>query len=121
MIGEELGLLIDGATNYAIYMLDTDGLVTIWNRGAERIKGWSEAEIIGRHFAVFYPPEDVASGKPAADLARAHKDGPNHVALLADRGRRNVRRNAVGDVRRCPLDDRNGRGVGAVLEGKVGR
>ena len=75
MVGEELSLLIDGATNYAIYMLDTDGLVTIWNRGAERIKGWSEAEIIGRHFAVFYPPEDVAAGKPAADLARAHAEG----------------------------------------------
>lgn len=70
-MADELGLLIDGATNYAIYMLDPSGRVTIWNRGAERIKGWTEAEIVGRDFARFYPPEDVAAGKPQGDLARA--------------------------------------------------
>ncbi len=75
MLAEELGLLIDGATTYAIYMLDPRGRVTIWNRGAERIKGWAEAEIIGRDFAIFYPADDIAAGKPAADLARAHRDG----------------------------------------------
>lgn len=74
-LAEELGLLIDGATTYAIYMLDPQGRVTIWNRGAERIKGWAEAEIIGRDFAIFYPADDIAAGKPAADLARAHRDG----------------------------------------------
>ena len=72
---DELGLLIDGATNYAIYMLDPDGCVTIWNRGAERIKGWTEAEIIGRHVSIFYPPDEVATGKPASDLARAGAAG----------------------------------------------
>ena len=71
VMAEELGLLIDGATNYAIYMLDRNGLVTIWNEGAERIKGWAEAEVIGRDFSIFYNAEDVASGKPAADLERA--------------------------------------------------
>jgi two-component system sensor kinase FixL len=70
-VGEELGLLVDGATSYAIYMLNPEGRVTIWNRGAERIKGWTEAEIVGRDVALFYPPEDVAAGKPQADLARA--------------------------------------------------
>ncbi len=75
MLAEELGLLIDGATTYAIYMLDPRGRVTIWNRGAERIKGWAEAEIIGRDFAIFYPADDIAAGKPVADLARAHCDG----------------------------------------------
>ncbi len=75
MLAEELGLLIDGATTYAIYMLDPRGRVTIWNRGAERIKGWAEAEIIGRDFAIFYPADDIAAGRPAADLARAHRDG----------------------------------------------
>jgi two-component system sensor kinase FixL len=74
-LAEELGLLIDGATNYAIYMLDTQGHVTIWNRGAERIKGWSEAEIVGRHVSIFYPPDEVAAGKPAGDLARASATG----------------------------------------------
>ncbi len=75
MLAEELGLLIDGATTYAIYMLDPSGRVTIWNRGAERIKGWAEAEIIGCDFAIFYPADDIAAGRPAADLARAHRDG----------------------------------------------
>jgi two-component system sensor kinase FixL len=94
-MADELGLLIDGATNYAIYMLDPEGRVTIWNRGAERIKGWAEAEIIGCDFAVFYPPEDVASGKPQADLAlastlgrveedswRVRKDGSEFLASV---------------------------------------
>lgn len=68
---DELALLIDGATNYAIYMLDPEGRVTIWNRGAERIKGWTAAEIVGRHFATFYPADEVAAGKPQSDLERA--------------------------------------------------
>lgn len=75
LLAEELGLLIDGATNYAIYMLDPRGVVTIWNLGAERIKGWRAAEIVGQHFALFYPPEDVAAGKPQADLDRASAEG----------------------------------------------
>jgi two-component system sensor kinase FixL len=75
VMSEELGLLIDGATNYAIYMLDPHGHVTIWNRGAERIKGWSEAEILGRHVDIFYEPEDVAAGKPMRDLARTSEQG----------------------------------------------
>ncbi len=72
---DELALLIDGATNYAIYMLDPDGRVTIWNRGAERIKGWTAAEIVGRDFATFYPADEVAAGKPQRDLERAAAAG----------------------------------------------
>jgi two-component system sensor kinase FixL len=71
VVAEELSLLIDGATGYAIYMLDAEGRVTIWNRGAERMKGWTEAEVIGADLAIFYTPDDVAAGKPADDLARA--------------------------------------------------
>ncbi len=71
VVAEELGLLIDGAMGYAIYMLDAHGRVTIWNRGAERMKGWTEAEIIGVDSAIFYTPDDVAVGKPADDLIRA--------------------------------------------------
>ncbi len=74
-VAEELGLLIDGATNYAIYMLDPHGRVTIWNRGAERIKGWTEAEIVGCDFARFYTPDQVLAGKPQANLARASVSG----------------------------------------------
>lgn len=74
-MAEELSLLIDGATNYAIYMLDKVGRITIWNRGAERIKGWTGAEIIGQNFAITYTPEDLAAGKPVADLQYAHQHG----------------------------------------------
>jgi len=70
-LAEELNLLIEGAQGLAIYMLDPDGRVAIWNRGAERLKGWSEKEIIGRESSIFYPPDAVAAGKPAADIARA--------------------------------------------------
>jgi two-component system sensor kinase FixL len=74
-MARELELLIDGATNYAIYMLDTAGHITIWNQGAERIKGWPEAEVLGRHFSMFYPADEVAAGKPAADLLQAERNG----------------------------------------------
>ena len=72
---EELALLIDGAVDYAIYMLDPDGLVTIWNKGAERLKGWTEAEVVGQSIAMFYPVDSVAADKPALDLIRARALG----------------------------------------------
>lgn len=74
-VAEELNLLIDGAHGHAIYMLDAAGYVTIWNQGAERLKGWSEAEALGQHTSLFYPPDSRASGKPEADLGRACADG----------------------------------------------
>ncbi|WP_207796649.1 PAS domain S-box protein [Sphingomonas oleivorans] len=74
-LNDELNLLIDGAVNYAIYMLDPEGRVTIWNKGAERLTGWKEGEVIGRSCALFYPAEEVTAGKPAQDLARARRDG----------------------------------------------
>ena len=74
-VAEELNLLIDGAHGHAIYMLDPDGNVTIWNRGAERLKGWTEAEIVGRSSTLFYPADAVEAGKPARDLARAAAEG----------------------------------------------
>src|SRR4051812_3439590 len=58
-LAEELNLLIDGAAGYAIYMLDTDGRVTIWNKGAERLKGWAEQEVLGQHTSIFYPPDAI--------------------------------------------------------------
>jgi len=74
-IAEELNLLIDGAQGLAIFMLDPAGRVTIWNRGAERLMGWTEADVAGRHLALFYPPDAIAAGKPDADLARAAAEG----------------------------------------------
>ena len=74
-VRDELALLIDGATNYAIYLLDPDGRVTIWNRGAERIKGWTAEEVVGQNFAIFYPLDEVEAGKPQNDLLRASSLG----------------------------------------------
>ena len=58
-------LLVQNVTDYAIYMLDPTGIVTSWNAGAERFKGYRAEEIIGRHFSSFYTEEDRASGIPA--------------------------------------------------------
>jgi PAS domain S-box-containing protein len=69
------GALIDAVQDYAIFMLDPDGRVVSWNRGAQSIKGYTAAEIIGQHFSVFYTPDDVASGKPGTELALAASEG----------------------------------------------
>jgi PAS domain S-box-containing protein len=72
---ERFRLLIEGVVDYAIFMLDTEGIITSWNSGAQRIKGYRPDEIIGRHFAAFYPPEDVKDGKPWEELALARRTG----------------------------------------------
>ncbi len=74
-LAETLNLLIDGAEGYGIYMLDPDGKVTIWNKAAERLKGWSERDVIGRHCSIFYPDGALALGKPEQDLDRARTEG----------------------------------------------
>jgi len=68
-------LLVDAVTDYAIYMLDATGLVSSWNLGARRFKGYQDHEIIGKHFSRFYTPEDQAAGLPSRALAIAQKDG----------------------------------------------
>jgi PAS domain S-box-containing protein len=68
-------LLVEAVTDYAIYMLDPDGFVVSWNPGAQRLKGYTEAEILGRHFSLFYPEEDVRAGMPARTLATASHEG----------------------------------------------
>ena len=68
-------LMVDSVRDYAIFMLDPNGHVASWNRGAERIKGYSADEIIGQHFSVFYPPEDIASDKPGLELEVAGIEG----------------------------------------------
>ena len=72
---ESLNLLIDGATDYALFMLGSDKRVTIWNSGAERVFGWAQDEIIGADSSVFYPDEETAAAKPSRDLQRAVKEG----------------------------------------------
>jgi PAS domain S-box-containing protein len=68
-------LLVQGVSDYAIYMLSPAGEVTNWNRGAERIKGYSASEIVGEHFSRFYTPEDTDSGLPEKALNIAHQQG----------------------------------------------
>lgn len=75
LVAEELNLLIDGAQGHAIYLLDAEGRVTIWNKGAERLKSWREEEVVGKDAAIFYPPDAVAAGKPSDDLAIAAREG----------------------------------------------
>jgi PAS domain S-box-containing protein len=66
-------LLVEGITDYAIYMLDLEGRIANWNRGAERIKGYKAKEIVGQHFSVFYTPEDRAIDLPRKALETARK------------------------------------------------
>jgi PAS domain S-box-containing protein len=73
--GDEYRLLVGAVVEYAIFLLDTEGRVASWNPGAERIKGYSRAEIIGESFTRFYPPEDIALGKPARALETAREHG----------------------------------------------
>ncbi|WP_370311030.1 PAS domain S-box protein [Amycolatopsis sp. WAC 01376] len=68
-------LFMHSVVDYAIYLLDVDGRVISWNPGAQRIKGYSEDEILGRHFSVFYPEDDVAAGKPTSELLIATELG----------------------------------------------
>jgi PAS domain S-box-containing protein len=68
-------LLVQGVTDYAIYMLSADGQVVNWNTGAARIKGYPESEIIGQHFSRFYTPEDRDAGAPQRTLDIARREG----------------------------------------------
>ncbi len=86
-------LMAESVKDYAIIMLDAGGHIVSWNLGAARVKGYQADEIVGQHFSRFYPPEDVASGKPDRELAvatakgryedegwRVRKDGSRFIA-----------------------------------------
>lgn len=68
-------LLIDGLKDYALYMVDPLGRVTTWNAGGERLTGYHEEEVLGRHFSCFFPPEEIELGKPAEFLKAATAHG----------------------------------------------
>jgi PAS domain S-box-containing protein len=72
---ERFRLLVEGVRDYAIFMLDPTGQIVSWNSGAQLIKGYTAAEIIGRHFSIFYPPEDVRDGKLERELHIATTTG----------------------------------------------
>lgn len=71
----ELNLLIDSTTHHAICMLDPQGRVRIWNAGAERLYGWDEGDVLGRHYEMMFVPSDRAEGLPAYQMATARRKG----------------------------------------------
>ncbi|MGZ6130075.1 MAG: sensor domain-containing protein [Vulcanimicrobiaceae bacterium] len=72
---ERLRLLIEGVTDYAIFSIDLDGSILLWNSGAEHIFGYREDEVLGKHFSLIYTAEAVARGVPDTEIAAAAKDG----------------------------------------------
>ena len=72
---EQFRLLVASVVDYAIFLLHPDGRIASWNAGAQRIKGYAEAEVLGRHFSMFYPLTERAAGTPEALLAPAERDG----------------------------------------------
>ncbi len=109
---ERLRLMVASVSDYAIYMLDPVGRVASWNPGAERIKGYSEREILGSHFSRFFTQEDVAQGKPDRELElavtqgrfeeeswRARKDGSRFWANIVISPMRDDANRLVGFVK----------------------
>lgn len=72
---QQFSLLVQGVTDYAIYMLDTAGIITNWNSGAQHIKGYAAEEVIGTHFSRFYTPEEQEAGIPEKALTIAREKG----------------------------------------------
>ena len=72
---ERFRLLVEHVVDYAIYMLDPEGMITSWNAGAERITGYMRDEVRGRHFSCFYTDEDIEAGRPWEELATARREG----------------------------------------------
>jgi PAS domain S-box-containing protein len=102
-------LLVQGVKDYAIYMLDPEGNITNWNAGAEAIKGYAADEIIGRHFSLFYTPEDREAGAPARALATALREGK--FSGEAQRDRKNGER-FWASVLIDPIHDETGKLLG---------
>ena len=75
VVRDQFALLVSCVVDYAIFMLDPTGVIVTWNEGAQRIKGYRADEIIGQHFSVFYPAEDVRNRKPDWELDIARREG----------------------------------------------
>ncbi len=117
-------LLVQSVTDYAIYMLDTDGTVVSWNAGAARIKGYVRDEIVGRNFAEFFTEEDRERGVPANALRiageqsryesegwRIRKDGSQFWAFAVIDAVRDEEGNLLGFAKRHARYDRAARGA----------
>ncbi len=106
---ERFRILVDGIVDYGIFMLNPVGVVTSWNTGAERLTGYTAAEIIGQHFARFFLPEDVAAGHPAREL-----DVAAALGSVAEQGWR-LRKDGSrfwADITVAALRDNDGRLIG---------
>src|SRR3954462_5582748 len=68
-------LLVEAVTDYAIYMLDPEGIISSWNSGAQRIKGYTGEEVLGRHFSMFFTEADLAADVPGRALRTARETG----------------------------------------------
>ena len=99
---ERFRLLLQSNVVEALYLLDPSGIIETWNAGAERIKGYTADEVVGQHFSMFFPPEEIAGGEPERVLATANETG--HFAAEAWRvrkdGSRFLARVAIDAVRR---------------------
>jgi PAS domain S-box-containing protein len=73
-IDTALKFLVEDVAQYAVYMLDPEGSVATWNAGAERLNGYSQEEVLGKNFSMFFVPEDVEAGRPLEELAIAARD-----------------------------------------------
>jgi PAS domain S-box-containing protein len=102
---ERFRLLISGITDYAIFMLDPEGRILLWNEGAERLNGYKAEEIVGRYFSIFYSAEDVQSGIPDQELRTALVEG--RVTAEAWRIRKDGSR-FWANVLITPIRDRQG-------------
>jgi formate hydrogenlyase transcriptional activator len=98
-------LFVEGVKDYAILMLDPQGHITSWNKGAEQIKGYTATEIIGKHFSCLYPKADIESAKPERELEAALRDG-----RVEDEGWRTRKDGSVfwANVVITPILDRQG-------------
>lgn len=72
---EFLRVLVEGVTEYGIFSIDPEGNIRLWNSGAERIFGYRESDVLGKHFSLIYPPDAIASGVPAAEIVEAKRSG----------------------------------------------
>ena len=72
---EEFAILVDAVEDYAVFLLDPEGIIRSWNRGAARIMGYAEDEVVGQNFSVFYGPDDLAAEKPRHELETAAREG----------------------------------------------
>ena len=101
---ERFRLLVESVKDYAIFMLDPNGIVASWNEGAYRIKGYTANEIIGAHFSRFYPPADIAAGQTASVRSKRR----SRIGRVEDEGLAGTEGwHAIlggrGDLRRCTI------------------